>query len=142
MEIYENYNSNIKKVLLILSGKGGVGKSSVTTQLAYSLYEKGFKVLQVFSFLHFNIFNLFKKVGVLDVDLCGPSIPKMFNLDKGVIHQSEDGWIPAYVDKEQRLGIMSIGFLLTSDTDAVIWRGPKKNCNFNTSFLNLNHCFI
>ena len=62
------------------------------------------------------------------MDLCGPSIPKMFNLDKGIIHQCDDGWIPAYIDKEQRLGIMSIGFLLNTDQDAVIWRGPKKNC--------------
>ena len=44
MEVDQNQNSNIKKVYLILSGKGGVGKSSVTTQLAYSLYERGFKV--------------------------------------------------------------------------------------------------
>jgi hypothetical protein len=52
----------------------------------------------------------------------------MFNIDQGVIHQTDDGWVPVYVDKEQRLGIMSIGFLLNSSTDAVIWRGPKKNC--------------
>jgi Mrp family chromosome partitioning ATPase len=112
MDVEENnQNSNIKKVLLILSGKGGVGKSSVTTELAYALYEKGFKV------------------GVLDVDLCGPSIPKMFNLEGGVIHQSEEGWIPVYVDpEEKRLGVISIGFLLNSKEDAVIWRGPKKNC--------------
>lgn len=44
MDVDQNQHSNIKKVFLILSGKGGVGKSSVTTQLAYSLYEKGFKV--------------------------------------------------------------------------------------------------
>jgi Mrp family chromosome partitioning ATPase len=69
-------------------------------------------------------------VGVLDVDLCGPSIPKMFNLENGIIHQSEQGWIPVYVDEQQRLGVMSIGFLLNSKSDAVIWRGPKKNCKF------------
>jgi Mrp family chromosome partitioning ATPase len=68
------------------------------------------------------------KVGVLDVDLCGPSIPKMFNLGENVIHQCNEGWIPAYVDKEKRLGVISIGFLLNSSSDAVIWRGPKKNC--------------
>jgi len=109
MEVDEAHHSNIKKVYLVLSGKGGVGKSSVTTQLAYSLYEQGYKV------------------GVLDVDLCGPSIPKMFNIDGAVVHQMEEGWVPVYVDKEQRLGIMSIGFLLNTNTDAVIWRGPKKN---------------
>lgn len=64
------------------------------------------------------------------MDLCGPSIPKMFNIENGIINQSEHGWIPVYVDneKERRLGIMSIGFLLNSKSDAVIWRGPKKNC--------------
>lgn len=55
----------------------------------------------------------------------------MFNVENGTINQSELGWIPVYVDGEQkRLGIMSIGFLLTSKSDAVIWRGPKKNCIF------------
>lgn len=104
-----NQNFQIKKVFLVLSGKGGVGKSSVTTELAYALYDKGYKV------------------GVLDVDLCGPSIPKMFNIEKGVINQSEQGWVPVYVDDEKRLGVISIGFLLNSKEDAVIWRGPKKN---------------
>ena len=52
----------------------------------------------------------------------------MFNLESGTIQQSEEGWIPCYVDKESRLGVMSIGFLLNSKSDAVIWRGPKKNC--------------
>ena len=57
------------------------------------------------------------KVGVLDVDLCGPSIPKMFSIEKGVIHQLDNGWLPVYVDPEQRLGVMSIGFLLASSSD-------------------------
>ena len=56
----------------------------------------------------------------------------MFNAESGTIHQSDAGWVPAYVDKEQRLGIISIGLLLNSKSDAVIWRGPKKNCNFNS----------
>jgi Mrp family chromosome partitioning ATPase len=115
METEEASNSNsnlsqVKRVFLVLSGKGGVGKSSVTTELAYALYARG------------------ARVGVLDVDLCGPSIPKMFNIERGVIHQSDHGWIPVYVDDEKRLGVISIGFLLSSKEDAVIWRGPKKNC--------------
>jgi Mrp family chromosome partitioning ATPase len=118
MEVEEGANLNqIKRVFLVLSGKGGVGKSSVTTELAYALYDRGYKV------------------GVLDVDLCGPSIPKMFNIEQGVINQSEQGWIPVYVDKEKRLGVISIGFLLNSKEDAVIWRGPKKNCNKLYHFL-------
>ena len=76
------------------------------------------------------------KVGVLDVDLCGPSIPKMFKLSNSVIHQCDQGWIPAYVDNDKRLGIMSIGFLLNSSSDAVIWRGPKKNCIIYHHILN------
>lgn len=55
----------------------------------------------------------------------------MFNLENGIINQSETGWIPVYYDNEQRLGVISIGFLLNSKSDAVIWRGPKKNCNFS-----------
>ena len=107
-----NNMSQVKHVFLVLSGKGGVGKSTVTTELAYALYQKGFRV------------------GVLDVDLCGPSVPKMFNMEKGVIQQSASGWIPVYVDEaEKRLGVISIGFLLNSREDAVIWRGPKKNCS-------------
>lgn len=61
----------------------------------------------------------------------------MFNMENGTINQGENGWIPVYVDgeNERRLGIMSIGFLLNSKSDAVIWRGPKKNCkpNYNIS---------
>lgn len=103
--------SQIKKTLLILSGKGGVGKSSVTTELAYALYSQGLRV------------------GVLDLDLCGPSLPRMFNIESGEIQQTEQGWLPVYIDpEEKRLGLISIGFLLNSKNDAVIWRGPKKNC--------------
>lgn len=65
--------SNIKHIVLVLSGKGGVGKSSVTTQLALSLMHKGFKV------------------GVLDIDLTGPSIPRMLGLDGRQVHQASQG---------------------------------------------------
>ncbi|KAI8093866.1 cytosolic Fe-S cluster assembly factor CFD1 [Halteromyces radiatus] len=101
--------SNIKHIILVLSGKGGVGKSSVTTQLALGLVDKGFKV------------------GVLDVDLTGPSIPRMLGLDGKKVHQASQGWVPVYADEHQRLSCMSIGFLLASKNDSVVWRGPKKN---------------
>jgi Mrp family chromosome partitioning ATPase len=52
----------------------------------------------------------------------------MFNLESGVIHQTDQGWVPVYVEENQRLGVMSIGFLLNSKSEAVVWRGPKKNC--------------
>ncbi|KAL3272370.1 hypothetical protein HHI36_013848 [Cryptolaemus montrouzieri] len=99
---------NVKHIILILSGKGGVGKSTVSTQLALTLKEKGFKV------------------GLLDIDLCGPSVPYLLELENKDVHQSEGGWIPVYADKDQRLAVMSIGFLLNNRNAAVVWRGPKK----------------
>lgn len=65
------------------------------------------------------------QVGLLDIDICGPSIPKMLGLEGQDIHQSNLGWSPVYV--ESNLGVMSIGFMLPNPDDAVIWRGPRKN---------------
>lgn len=96
------------KVLLVLSGKGGVGKSTVTAHVAMSLVQQGFRV------------------GVLDIDLTGPSVPRLFALDGHAVHQSAEGWIPVYPDASQKLGVMSIGFLLAHKDDPVVWRGPKK----------------
>ncbi|XP_023245043.1 cytosolic Fe-S cluster assembly factor NUBP2 homolog [Copidosoma floridanum] len=98
----------VKHVFLILSGKGGVGKSTVSSQLALALKESGFKV------------------GLLDIDLCGPSIPYLLNLEDKDVHQSCDGWVPVFTDKDQKLAVMSIGFLLKNRGDSVVWRGPKK----------------
>ncbi|XP_063082581.1 cytosolic Fe-S cluster assembly factor NUBP1 isoform X2 [Cavia porcellus] len=64
-------------------------------------------------------------VALLDIDICGPSIPKIMGLEGEQVHQSGSGWSPVYV--EDNLGVMSVGFLLSSPDDAVIWRGPKKN---------------
>ena len=99
--------SNIKHKLLVLSGKGGVGKSTISAQLAFTLAMKGYQV------------------GLLDVDICGPSIPQMLGLVGEEVHQSASGWSPVYV--EDNLGVMSIGFMLPKSDDAVIWRGPRKN---------------
>ncbi len=98
---------NIKHVVLVLSGKGGVGKSTVSAQLARALAGQG------------------KSVGLLDVDICGPSAPTMFGLVGQRVHQSATGWSPVWV--EENLGVMSIGFMLPGQDDAVIWRGPRKN---------------
>lgn len=67
------------------------------------------------------------KVALLDVDLTGPSIPRMLGLDGQSIRQSQDGWVPVYADASQSLAVMSVGFLLKSKNDSVVWRGPKKN---------------
>jgi Mrp family chromosome partitioning ATPase len=107
----------IKNKILILSGKGGVGKSTLTTSLALTLVSEGYRV------------------GVLDIDLTGPSLPLMFGLQEQKIHQNEDGWIPVYTDDTKSLGVVSLGFLLGSDREAVIWRGPKKNAMI-TQFVN------
>jgi len=64
-------------------------------------------------------------VGLLDVDICGPSVPRMLGLHGQDVHQSSEGWSPVYVD--DHLAVMSIGFMLPNQDDAIIWRGPRKN---------------
>ncbi|GIL84592.1 hypothetical protein Vretimale_14588 [Volvox reticuliferus] len=99
--------SAVKHKLLVLSGKGGVGKSTVSAQLAFALARRGFEV------------------GLLDIDICGPSVPKMLGLEGQEVHSSNLGWSPVYV--EENLAVMSIGFMLPNPDEAVIWRGPRKN---------------
>ncbi|CAI2176183.1 15312_t:CDS:2 [Funneliformis geosporum] len=105
--IKERMNS-VKHKILILSGKGGVGKSTFTSQLGFALA---------------NDENI--QVGIMDIDVCGPSIPKIMGLEGEQIHQSLSGWSAVYV--QDNLGVMSIGFMLSNPDDAIIWRGPKKN---------------
>ena len=97
----------VKHKILILSGKGGVGKSTITTQLAWFLSSLG------------------ANVGVCDVDICGPSIPHMLGVSNYDVRQSSLGWEPVYASAQ--LSVMSVAFLLDSINDAVIWRGPRKN---------------
>ncbi|XP_017877501.1 cytosolic Fe-S cluster assembly factor NUBP1 homolog [Ceratina calcarata] len=101
--------STVRNKLLVLSGKGGVGKSTITSLISRSLA----------------LSNPNTNVGVLDIDICGPSQPRILNAIGEQVHQSGSGWSPVYVD--DNLSLMSIGFLLASPSDAVIWRGPKKN---------------
>uniref|UniRef100_A0A2K5LXB4 NUBP iron-sulfur cluster assembly factor 2, cytosolic n=1 Tax=Cercocebus atys TaxID=9531 RepID=A0A2K5LXB4_CERAT len=101
--------AGIRHIILVLSGKGGVGKSTVSTELALALRHAG------------------KKVGILDVDLCGPSIPRMFGAQGRAVHQCDRGWAPVFLDREQSISLMSVGFLLEKPDEAVVWRGPKKN---------------
>jgi len=106
--------AGIKEIVLVLSGKGGVGKSSVTTQLALSLALQGLDV------------------GVLDVDLTGPSIPRFFGIENAKVKQAPGGWLPVQVNERNAatglgsLYCMSLGFMLGAKGDAVVWRGPKK----------------
>jgi len=98
--------SQINNKILILSGKGGVGKSTVSVNLAISLALAG------------------KKVGLLDIDIHGPSIPKVLNLENASISSNGQDIIP--VEMTNNLKVMSIGFLLQEKDFAVIWRGPRK----------------
>ncbi|XP_069937941.1 cytosolic Fe-S cluster assembly factor NUBP2 homolog [Cherax quadricarinatus] len=108
--VSETILAGVGNTLLVVSGKGGVGKSTATVQLAYTLRAAG------------------HRVGILDIDLCGPSIPRMMGVEgKDVLTTPEGKWVPVFVDEEKRLSVISIAFFLESKNDAVIWRGPKKN---------------
>jgi len=96
----------IKHQILVLSGKGGVGKSTVAANLAVSLVLAG------------------KRVGLLDIDIHGPSIPKILNLEAKRAQSVGHQIMP--IEVMQNFKVMSIGFLLPGRDDAVIWRGPLK----------------
>jgi Mrp family chromosome partitioning ATPase len=102
-EKLQNPYGTIKKIIAVMSGKGGVGKSSVTALLAAGLTEKGFKV------------------GILDADITGPSIPKLFGV-KGRVTTAGNIILPQTSVKGTKL--MSINFLLEKEDEPVIWRGP------------------
>jgi ATP-binding protein involved in chromosome partitioning len=93
--------------IMVMSGKGGVGKSSIAANIAVGLSLKG------------------KQVGLLDIDIHGPSIPKMVGLEGTPLKQSEEGLMP--VEYSNNLKVMSIGFLIRDKKDAVIWRAPLKH---------------
>lgn len=98
----------VRYKVLVLSGKGGVGKSTFSAQLAFALAQ-----------------DENTQVGLMDIDICGPSIPRLLGLEGEQVHQTASGWSPVYV--EENLGVMSVGFMLQDPSEAVIWRGPKKN---------------
>ncbi|CAD6908838.1 unnamed protein product [Tilletia controversa] len=119
--------SRVRHKILIMSGKGGVGKSTFTAQLAW-----GFSALAAEEEEEEEQTNAKRRrrvrptqTAVMDLDICGPSIPTLLGLTRANIHQSAEGWQPVYVS--DNLCAMSIGFLLPSQSSAVIWRGPKKN---------------
>jgi len=100
--------SKVKHIILVMSGKGGTGKSTISSMLARALAR-----------------DPSTQVGLLDLDICGPSTPRMLGVEGEQVHKSSSGWVPVYPN--DNLAVMSCGFLLGSLDDAVIWRGPKKN---------------
>lgn len=99
----------IRHKILVLSGKGGVGKSTVAVNLAVNLALAG------------------KQVGLLDVDIHGPSVPKLLHIEGSPIVGHDSDLLPIKIGYGVgTLSVMSIGFLLSGNDDAVIWRGPKK----------------
>ena len=100
-----NPASSVKKVIGVVSGKGGVGKSLVTAMMAVKMNSKG------------------KHAAILDADITGPSIPKAFGLNNNMVMMTKDNlMIPA--TSALGIDIMSANLLLDNDTDPVIWRGP------------------
>lgn len=99
-----NEKSNIKKVIAIMSGKGGVGKSSVTSLVATALKEKG------------------NSVGILDADITGPSIPKLFGINNKRAIGNDEGITP--VSTHTGIKVMSLNLLIDKEDSPVVWRGP------------------
>ena len=98
-----NPKSSVKKVIAVVSGKGGVGKSTVTSMLAVAMVRKG------------------KRVAVLDADITGPSVPTAFGVSE-CEGATEEGLYPALT--RGGIQVMSINLLLDNNTDPVVWRGP------------------
>lgn len=96
----------IKHILIVMSGKGGVGKSTVSANIAMALSMRGYQT------------------GIMDVDITGPNIPKMFDLEKEGLEVEDDALIPAMVPPS--LKVVSMEFLLPDKDSPVIWRGPVK----------------
>ena len=102
-KVNQNVYSNIKHVIGVVSGKGGVGKSMTSAMLAVLLNRRGYKT------------------GVLDADITGPSIPKLFGIH-GRAHADEVGCYP--VQSRTGIDVMSVNLLLEHESDPVVWRGP------------------
>lgn len=99
-----NAFNKIKRVIAVMSGKGGVGKSSVTSMLAVELRRQGLNV------------------GILDADITGPSIPRMFGLESGGLKGSEQGILPGITGSGIR--VVSTNLLIRDENAPVVWRGP------------------
>lgn len=106
-EMVQKRLGSIKNKIMVMSGKGGVGKSTVSVNLAATLNMLGYKV------------------GILDADIHGPNIPKMFGISTKGLMSTPDGIEPP--EPIKNLKVMSVGFLTKSDDDAIIWRAPLKH---------------
>ena len=100
----QNKASNVKHVIGVVSGKGGVGKSLVTSMLAVTMQRRGYKT------------------AILDADITGPSIPKSFGLKPGCVTGSELGMFPPTT--KTGIEVMSVNLLMDEETKPVVWRGP------------------
>lgn len=99
-----NLGNQVKKVVAVLSGKGGVGKSSVTAMLAVALRRKGYRV------------------GILDADITGPSIPRLFGLAPGGLRGNDQGILPGIT--KTGIKVISVNLMVPDEDTPVIWRGP------------------
>ncbi|EQK48646.1 Mrp/NBP35 family ATP-binding protein [Paraclostridium bifermentans] len=102
--VKNNNLNNVKKIIGVMSGKGGVGKSSISAIIAKQLNQLGYKV------------------GVLDADITGPSIPRLLGVSGKKAIMSEDMILP--VNTNDGIKVMSLNFLMENEGDPVIWRGP------------------
>lgn len=118
LDIIAERLEGVKHKILVLSGKGGVGKSTITAQLAWTLQ------------------SMNRQVGVIDVDICGPSIPRMFGVENEEVKRSNMGWQPVYV--RENLAVISVGFMLSDRTSAVVWRGPRKDSLIKQFFTDVS----
>ena len=100
----QNAASSVKRVIGIVSGKGGVGKSLVTSMMAVTMQRRGYKT------------------AILDADITGPSIPKAFGLKSGNVTGSDLGMFPALT--KTGIEVMSVNLLMDDETKPVVWRGP------------------
>lgn len=103
--VSSNPKNKIKNIIAVMSGKGGVGKSTITVMLAKSLAKQGYKV------------------GIMDADITGPSIPRLLDATDAQAYATKDNEIIP-IETEDGLKIMSLNYLMKNESDPVIWRGP------------------
>lgn len=108
----------IGKFILVLSAKGGVGKSTCAVQIAWGLSLAGYQV------------------GILDVDICGPSVPRMVGKENAEVKRTSTGWIPVSV--RDNLSVMSVGYLVEDQDTPLIWRGARITSLVHTFFTDVN----